>query len=1081
MRFVCAFLLLPLSLHAQVLYGSITGNITDKTGAAVPAAHVEALNVNTGVARETISDEHGSYLFSDLQPGKYRVTIKSPAFSTMVQNNIELDANTVRRADARLDLAVVSETVSVTVDVSTVALQTDRVEVNTQITQQQVEDLPLPNTRNFQSLLDLVPGVTPPAASHSEAGNPTGALATNVNGTSYNNNGTRIDGAVNGYPWLPEIIAYVPPAEAIQGVSVSTGNYDAEQGMAGGSAVNVSMKSGTNSYHGSAWEYNTISALKAHTFFRREGSDKPKYINNQFGLTVGGPIRRNKLFFFADWERTLKRQAASGLQSVPLAPMRTGDFSFTSTVIYDPQTGNADGTARTQFPGNKIPANRLSPAAVIMANLLPLPTQSGNSSNYFAIDRYYFNRDNVDVKINYNPNSRSTVWGRYSFLPYDIFDPPSLGAAGGGALNGGQPGHAIGTVRNGAIGGTYTVTPTLLFDGNVGYTRQTISGRNVDLDKNYGLDVLHIPGTNGTLDLQAGYPFFSVSGWTSFGNPNVSNPFVFRDNQYTVQGNMSWVRSRHSFRFGFDFVKYGINHFQPQLKYGARGGFSFPGGITSRNGGAASNSFNAWADFMLGAPQAMGKDYQYINPGTVRESSTGIYGRDQWQASKSLTITYGFRYEMYPLSSRDHFGFNRYDPATNLVLLGGLGGVPRDTGVDAGHGVFAPRLGIAWRLGQKTVIRTGYGITVDPNNFRAMRDAYPAVISQQLSGATSYIAAGSLATGLPPVAFPDLNQGKLVFPTGLGTSTYPDQIRRGYIESYNFTIQRQLPWGINLQSGYVGTYSIRQFAHVNINVAPPGTGNAGLPLNKLWGNSSSITVVEPFNSSRYNSIQTQAVKRFHGASQLRLAYTFGKAIDFSDNSDSGLTWPLPSIIYRNKAVAGYDRTHNLKLFGTYELPFGRGHQLLNHGIGRAIAGGWQLNAVMAHVSGTPFSVSSSGTSLNAPGNSQTADQVLPDVEILGGLTPYFDPKAFAAVTGVRFGSTGRNILRGPGYFNLDSSVFRTFPIAERFRVQFRAEAFNTTNTPRFGNPAATVTSGGFGNITSAGNERQLRFAMKLAW
>ena len=171
----------------------------------------------------------------------------------------------------------------------------------------------------------------------------------------------------------------------------------------------------------------------------------------------------------------------------------------------------------------------------------------------------------------------------------------------------------------------------------------------------------------------------------------------------------------------------------------------------------------------------------------------------------------------------------------------------------------------------------------------------------------------------------------------------------------------------------------------------------------------------------------------------------------------------------------------MKLFGTYELPFGRGHQLLNHGIGRAIAGGWQLNAVMAHVSGTPFSVSSSGTSLNAPGNSQTADQVLPDVEILGGLTPYFDPKAFAAVTGVRFGSTGRNILRGPGYFNLDSSVFRTFPIAERFRVQFRAEAFNTTNTPRFGNPAATVTSGGFGNITSAGNERQLRFAMKLAW
>jgi hypothetical protein len=1081
MRLVCAFLLLSGTMHAQVLYGSITGNITDKSGAAVPAARVEALNVDTGVNRETMSDEHGAYLFGELQPGKYRVTIKAPSFSTMVQNNIELQANTVRRADATLDLAVVNETVSVTVDVSTVALQTDRVEVNTQITQQQVEDLPMANARNFQSLLDLVPGVSPPAASHSEAGNPTGALATNVNGTSYNNNGTRIDGAVNGYPWLPEIIAYVPPAESIQAVSVSTGNYDAEQGMAGGSAVNVSMKSGTNTFHGSAWEYNTISALKAHTFFRREGPDNPKYINNQFGLTSGGPIRKNKLFFFADWERTMKRQAASGLQSVPLPQMRNGDFSFTSTVIYDPQTGNPDGTARTQFPGNKIPANRLNSAAMKMAALLPLPDNNATSSNYFAIGHYYFNRDNVDIKINYNPNTRATLWGRYSFIPYDIFDPPALGPAGGAALNGGQPGHAVGTVRNSAIGGTYTVTPTLLFDGNVGYTRQAISGRNVDLDKNYGSDVLGIPGTNGSLDLQGGYPFFSVSGWTSFGNPNVSNPFVFRDNQYTVQGNASWVRSRHSIRFGFDFVKYGINHFQPQLKYGPRGGFSFTGGLTTRNGGAASNGYNGWADFMLGLPQAMGKDYQYINPGTVRESSTGIYARDQWQAAKNLTITYGFRYEMYPLSSRDHFGFNRYDPTTNLVLLGGLGGVPGDTGVHAERGVIAPRLGIAWRLGQKTVIRTGWGVTVDPNNYRAMRDAYPAVISQQLSGATSYINAGSLATGLPPVTFPDLNSGKLVFPTGLGTTTFPTDIRRGYIESYNFTIQRQLPWGLNFQTGYVGTNSIRQFAHVNINVAAPGTGNAGLPLNKLWGNTSSITVVEPFNSSRYNSIQTQAVKRIHGASQVRLAYTFGKALDYSDNSDSGLTWPLPSILYRNKAVAGYDRTHNLKLFGSYELPFGRGHQWLTSGIGKAIAGGWQINGIAGWVSGSPFSVASSGTSLNAPGNTQTADQVLPDVEIYGGLTPYFNTKAFAGVTAVRFGNTGRDILRGPGYFNMDSSVFRTFALLERMRLQFRAEAFNALNHPRFANPAATVTNGGFGNITSASNERQLRFAMKLNW
>ncbi|MCU1236107.1 MAG: Cna domain protein [Candidatus Solibacter sp.] len=1079
MLFLMAALILPHALDAQVLYGSITGNVTDKSGAVVPGARAEALNVDTGVSRQTLSDEHGTYAFGDLQAGKYRVTIQAQGLSKLVQENIELESNTVRRVDAALDVAVVNESVFVTMDASTVSLQTDRVEVNTQIPQRLIEDMPLPNSRNFQSLLDLVPGVSPPAASHSEAGNPTGALATNVNGTSYNNNGTRVDGAVNGYPWLPEIIAYVPPAEAIQGVSVSTGNYDAEQGMAGGSAVNVTMKSGTNSFHGAAWEYNTISALKARNFFYKGGPNNPKYINNQFGATFGGPIKKNKLFFFWAYERMMKRQAASAFQSVPLAQIRQGDFSITSTVIYDPQTGNADGTGRTQFPGNKIPANRFNSAAVQMAALLPLPTQGGTSSNYFAIGHYYFNKYSSDIKINYTPSERSTVFGRYSFLPYDIFDPPSLGAAGGAALNGGQPGHAVGTVRNTAVGGTYTISPTLLVDGAVGYTRQSISGRNVDIGTNFGSDVLKIPGTNGSLDLQGGIPFFSVSGWTSFGNPNVSNPFVFRDNQYTVSGNASWIKPKHSMRFGFDYVRYGINHFQPQLKYGARGGFAFTGGLTTRNGGAASNAYNGWADFLLGLPQAMGKDYQFINPGTVRESSVGLYARDQFQVHKNLTITYGLRYEFYPLSSRDHFGFDRYDPTTNQVLLGGLGGVPRNTGVDAGLGVIAPRLGVAWRLGQKTVIRAGYGITVDPNNFRAMRDAYPAVISQQLSGLTSYRAAGSLETGLPPVDFPDINTGKLVFPAGLGTTTYPTSIHRGYIQSYNFTLQRQIGSGINLQAGYVGTRSVRQFAHVNINAAAPGTGNAGRPLNVLWGNSSDIVVVEPYNSSRYNSLQTQASKRFHGGSQIRLAYTFSRAIDYGDNSDSSLTWAWGPMQYRNKALAGYDRTHNLKLFGTYDLPFGRGHQLFNRGIAKMIAGGWQVNAIMSRVSGSPFTVGSSGTSLNAPGNTQTADQILPDVEIFGGVTGYFDTKAFASVTGVRFGNSGRNILRGPGYFNLDSSVFRSFRVREGVRIQFRAEAFGATNTPRFANPSATVTSGGFGNITSSSGERQLRFAMKL--
>ena len=886
---------------------------------------------------------------------------------------------------------------------------------------------------------------------------------------------------MDSFAKAPEMIAYVPPAEAIQAVSVSTGTFDAELGMAGGSAVNVIMKSGTNTYHGAAWEYNTISKLNARNFFYF-GSEIPKFISNQFGAAFGGPIKKNKLFFFADWERIMKRQAAYGTYSVPNAQMRQGDFSFTTTKIYDPLTGSSNGTGRAQFPGNVIPVSRLSSAAQIMTALIPQPNLPGNSSNYFSVADYYANKDNIDIKINYNPNENASIFGRYSVLPYTLFDATALGPAGGPGISSGdvQPGHATGTITNTSLGGSYVLTPALLLDGVAGFTRMYRLSKNVDIGTNYGLDVLKIPGTNGPLPLDGGYPYFNVSGWTALGNSNLSSPTFERDNEYTFSGNLSWIKRSHSLRFGVDYVDFGLNSFQPQILWGPRGGFGFSGGLTALSGGAAANSYNAWADFMLGQAQTMGKDIQYLNPGTLREKSVGLYARDQWQVRNDITLTLGLRYEAYPLGSADHFGFNRYDPTTNLELLGGLGGVPSDTGANAGHGIFAPRVGIAYRLGEKMVIRAGYGISVDPDNFRSMLAAYPLQLSQQLSGSNSYSAAGNLLTGLPAVALPDISSGKLPFPSTLGTTTYPQNFRRGYIDSYNLTVQRDLGHGFNLQAGYVGTLSIRQTASININASTPNGGTAAEPLNILWHNTSTISMVTPFNSARFNSLQVQAVKRFRGASTGRMAYTFGRALDYGDNSASSLSWNWTPLWSRNYALAGYDRTHNLQVFGTYELPFGRGQRWLTQGWVNKIAGGWQLNGILSAVSGTPFTVSSSSTALNSPGNAQTANQVLPTVAIYGGLTPYFNTTAFAATTGAGvFGNSGRNILRGPGFFNLDSSLFRNFRINERFKLQFRAEAFGTTNTPHFGNPAATVTSGGFGNITSSTGQRQLRFAMKL--
>jgi len=1078
--------------YGQVLYGSLTGNITDASGSAVPNAKVEALNIGTGVAKSVTTDDRGAYLMNDLLPGAYTITVSAPSFTRRVVEGAVISGNVVLRLDAALQVSQISE--SITVSAQAVALQTDRGDINNQVRSQQITDLPLINSqgRNFQALYKILPGFTPPAEAHSDAGNPQRSMVTQVNGMPQSSNATRLDGATISYPWLPRIVAYLPPVEAVEAVNLVSNSFDAEQGMAGGAAMNVTIKSGTNSFHGAGWEYHTNSAMRARNYFyclyscTGDPNHPPKNLNNQFGGMIGGPIKKNKLFFFADWERTTRRQAASAFRTVATNAQRAGDFSGTGTTIYDPSTGNANGTGRTPFLNNQIPMSRIDPAAATMAALLPQPNQSVFPNNYLATGTYSLTRDNVDAKINYIPTDRLQIFGRYSISPTLIFDPPSLGAAGGDATNGGQPGRAPGLVQSAGIGGTYTFSPHVLYDGVVGYTRLRLSAENVDIDKNYGLDVLHIPGTNGSDRLQGGYPRFTFNTFNNIGNPNVSNPFLFRDPQYYTSQNVSWTRGAHSLRFGFEYSKFDINHFQPQASNGPRGGFNFTGGLTSLSGGAATTGFNSWADFLLGLPQSMGKDVQYENPATVRMPSYAFYARDNWQATRKLTLDYGLRYEYYAAPTRDHFPGERYDPNTDKVYRGGY---------DVGKGQLAPRLGIAYRLNDKTVIRAGGGISVDPNSFRYLRDDYPATISTQYSGATSYQAAGSLRTGIPEVVGPDLNQTVFTLPAAVGTTTFPQTFHRGYIESYNFTIQRDAGAGFNLQAAYVGSRAIRQTVIQNINAAGPGGGNNGRALYPSFARISDIRYFTPFNTASYNGLQTQVTRRV-GAAIFGVSYTLSRSIDYADDTDSGLTWNWAPMLQRNKAVAGFDRTHNFQFYGTLTLPFGRGKKYMQSGVGSWLLGGWQTNWIMSRMSGTPFTVTTSGTSVNAPGNTQTADQVLPNVSILGGHgvgQPYFDPLAFAAVTDVRFGTAGRNTVRGPGVFNLDASVFRNFRVKERLELQFRFEMFGVTNTPQFGNPGTTVSSAtrnsdgsirtlnGYDEITSSTGERTMRLAMKISF
>src|SRR6266536_2006801 len=313
-----------------------------------------------------------------------------------------------------------------------------------------------------------------------------------------------------------------------------------------------------------------------------------------------------------------------------------------------------------------------------------------------------------------------------------------------------------------------------------------------------------------------------------------------------------------------------------------------------------------------------------------------------------------------------------------------------------GHGKIAPRLGIAYRPTPKTVIRAGYGMSINPTYYTYMRDAYPAVISQQFSGVNSYSAAGSLAIGIPALLGPDLTQGKWTLPTNVGTNTYPQTYRRGYIDSYNFTVQRQVGAGINVQAGYIGSRTVRAVSYLNINAGFPGSGSAGLPLFQRWGDANVINLMTPFNGGRYNALQTQLTRRMAGGGQIGIAYTHARTIDYFDNEYNSLTWAWPAMWGRNKALAGYDRTHNFQFYWTYGFPFGKGQRHATHGITAAILGGWAFNGILSRMSGTPFTAGSSSASVNAPGNTQTADQIVRDVKVVGGHgpnAPYFDPAA----------------------------------------------------------------------------------------
>ncbi len=1140
---------------AQVLYGSIVGTLTDETGGVVPNATVTVTNTSTGFSKQATANEVGYYSIPNLPEGSYDLSVSASGFRPYTQKGIPVTVNNVTRVDAAVKLGGLTEQVSV--EASTAVLQTSKSDVSTNIDTKAIENVPLSGYRNFQTLINLVPGATPGRYQNAVTDTPGRSLTTNVNGQERGANNTRIDGSAAILVTMPHHAVYVPPVESIQEVNIATNNFDAEQGMTGGAAVTVVTKSGTNQLRGTATVLHDDSALRAFTWDENRAGvkEKPDGSRNIDGASIGGPIKKNKWFFFTNWEGTFERTSNSVLNSVPTPDVRNGNFSkflgspildaagnpimvptteggttpLRQGMIFDPYSGNLSGTGRSVFSSNGqinvIPQSRLNVPMMKMMALIPAPNQSGDNNNYFSTGQQRLNRNNIDGKINWNRNVRHQMWFKYSVMDAQVQGQPRLGEAGGDCLCvGGGLGKGSTLVQIAGMGHTYTVSPTFLIDGTFGWTRFGQDVHPPDLGTNFGLDVLGIPGTNGPDPRESGMPPLYISGYSSLGNPEAWNPLFRNDQSYTFNTNASWMKGTHDIRYGFDFIHHLMNHWQPELGEGPRGAFYFDPGVTALNpdalkaaggftGGTPSfeNDWNSLAAFELGAPDVSGKSSQFIKMDSM-ENQYAVYIRDRWRTTPKLTVDLGLRWELYPNRTRSGgLGIESYDPTTNEALIGGRGGIPQDNGVGYSKKLFAPRLGFAYQLNDLTVIRSGYGITYHshPWGAQALRGWYPLTLVAVFNGVNgyqpvttdpAYAAAGvpnaplGPTVGIPSICCPDISTGRVPLPE-VAEDGYPranTMLHRGYIESWNLVFERKLPAQMVATLGYVGSQSIRDFGFLDINASQiPGSGNDGRPLYAKFGRTSATREYDGRNHSNYNSLQATLNRRFSGGLLIKSAYTFSKAIDEANYSDwTESPWSALAYRYRNRALAAFDTPHNFQLATVYELPFGPGKPWLQTGTSAAILGGWQLNGLFAAYSGRPFQLTSSGSSLNMPGNMQTPDQIKDNVEYfhkVGDDGTWFDTTAFQRVTQVRFGNVGRNTMRGPGVANLDLSLFRTFKLGSQTSLQFRAEAFNATNTPHFSNPNGSVNSSNFGKVTStqtaiaAGRSREFRFGLRLSF
>jgi Carboxypeptidase regulatory-like domain len=1101
LRLVCALFTLTLvsgAVYGQAVNGSLLGSVADSTGAVVANAKVTITEVNTGVSREAETNASGNYTFPNLPPGTYDVAVEQTGFRREVRSRVEVLVNATARVDVTLQPGNVSESINVTAE--TPPLQTDRSDTGRKIETKTIENLPLATNRNFQGLLNLVPGTTRAFRPHSPFFNSQDSLSTQVNGQPRQANDTQIEG-VDDQQRTGLNTVYIPPVEALQTVDVTTSNYDAELGRAGGAVTNVILKSGTNQIHGSAYEFNNVSALAARTFF---AATKPVSTYNYFGGTIGGPVIKNKTFFFFDFLRTTDHRGLLNRFQLPTNDFRNGDFSAALTnpraisssytgpvVVYDPLTGRPDGSGRTAFPGNRIPDSRISPIARRILALIPAPNLAGYGTNFVQNGLFVRESNSMDIKIDHNAGERDRFAIRYSEQRPTLTVPPIFGVTAGGPQDPGGGAGFQGTgktvIQMGALNYTHIFSPTLITEGRFGLMHYRNEARNADYGTTTATD-LGIKGVN--LDQwTSGIPTLEINN-AGYSNPLVgysaSLPWIRGETHFIWVNTWTKTLGNHTIKWGGDVRRVREELLQTQT-FNPRGVFRYSDTITSCNtrgsapcpNGAPSGIVESFASFLLDMPNQIGRDIAVQFP-TYRQSQFFFFAQDTWQVTKKLTLNYGLRWEFYkPATSRFAGGFSNYNFTNNTLELGGIGNVPSDLGLKANYKNFGPRLGVAYRITEKTVIRAGYGISYGPfPDNRYAYDNFP--VKQNFNynnNVNTYFPAtlpggsfAGLASGFPAPQLASIPANGIISPAPLQDYNVVNlNFKEGYTQAWNFAIQQSLPKNLVAEVAYVGNHGTRFPVQYNLNAGMiQGAGAAGQPLFGPFRRTQDTILFFNGFDSHYHSLQAKLDKRFSGGFSITTAYTLGKALAPINGEDavSGLQYYVNP--RRNYSRTSFDRRHTFVQSYIYELPFGKGKPFLQQGIGSWLLGGWQLTGVLSVMSGLPMNFTTSAGALNTPGTVNNSPNINGPVKVLHGINtaPWFDTSNFSAPLPGQFGNLGRFTTDGPGFFNLDASISRRFPITERFNLELRGEGYSITNTPQFSNPNSTFGNASFGRVTS---------------